>query len=110
MDMGSRCAVNQQAEQFRTTIEAARIHFLLEHVDQREIICGLSSTYVYFQGATRLGDSSWQSRSWRGFNNEQQASIVDDWFEAHFADVGSPEALRDPAFRFIRDNIRAGVN
>ena len=82
----------------------------ISHDSVVDLICGLSSTYGYFQGATRLGDPSWQSRSWRGFNNEQQASIVDDWFEAHFTDVESPEALRDPAFRFIRDNIRSGVN
>ena len=82
----------------------------IAHDSVVDLICGLSSNYAYFSGPTRLGDTSWQSRSWRGFNNEQQASIVDDWFEAFTPALDSPAALRDPAFRFIRDNIRAGVN
>ena len=73
-----------------------------------DLICNLSQNYVYFQG-NRLTDMSWQGRSWSGFNNEQQASIVDDWYGAHFADLDSTDALRDPAFRFIRDNIRTGT-
>jgi hypothetical protein len=73
------------------------------------LICGLSENYEYYQG-DRLTDSSWQSRSWEGFNNEQQASIVDDWYGAHAPDLNSFRALNDPAFRFIRDNIRLGNN
>jgi hypothetical protein len=48
------------------------------------------------------------------FNTEQQASIVDDWF------AGAPGASppippkdetqgENPYFRYIRDNIRAGI-
>jgi hypothetical protein len=55
-------------------------------------------------------DRSWQSRAWNGFNNEQQATIVNEWFRLYSTDLNSFEALNDPAFHFIRDNIRAGVN
>jgi hypothetical protein len=55
-------------------------------------------------------DLSWQSRAWKGFNNEQQASIVNQWFRIYSGDLNSFAALNDPAFRVIRDNIRAGVN
>jgi hypothetical protein len=74
-----------------------------------DVVCNLSENYDYFRG-NRLTDRSWQSRRWSGFNNEQQAHIVDDWYGAHLADLGSPDALKDPAFRFIRDHIRAGIN
>ena len=40
MDIGNRCAIDQQAEQFRTTIVAARIHQVLTPVDQGEIEIG----------------------------------------------------------------------
>jgi hypothetical protein len=74
-----------------------------------DLVCGLSDNYDYYTG-NRLMDLSWQSRSWKGFNNEQQATIVNEWFRIYSADLNSFEALNDPAFRFIRDNIRAGVN
>jgi hypothetical protein len=75
-----------------------------------DLICGLSDNYDYYTG-NRLMDSSWQSRAWNGFNNEQQASIVNEWFRIYSVKgLNSFEALNDPAYRFIRDNIRAGVN
>jgi hypothetical protein len=74
-----------------------------------DLVCGLSDNYDYYTG-TRLMDLSWQSRAWKGFNNEQQASIVNQWFRIYSGDLNSFAALNDPAFRFIRDNIRAGVN
>ena len=60
------------------------------------------------------------------FNNEQQAHMVNDWYGAHvvrdsagmfvFDSQGIPvtdlngfDALNDPAFHFIRDNIRTGT-
>lgn len=81
----------------------------ISHNSIVDLICGLSQNYTYFQG-NRTTDRSWQSRSWNGFNNEQQASIVDDWYEAHLADLNGFDALNDPAYRFIRDNIRTGIN
>jgi hypothetical protein len=72
-----------------------------------DVICGVSDNYNYWTG-TRLGDLSWQSRAWNGFNNEQQASIVNEWFAAHLTDLNSFAALNDPSYRFIRDNIRGG--
>ena len=58
--------------------------------------------------------------------NEQQAHIVDDWYGAHVAvdasgnfrydalgvpitDLNGAAATDDPAFHFIRDNVRTGV-
>lgn len=82
----------------------------ISHNSIVDLVCGLSETYEYHQGSDRLADTAWQSRRWSGFNNEQQAHIVDDWYGAHRADLNAPAALNDPAFRFIRDHIRAGVN
>ena len=82
----------------------------ISHNSIVDLICGLSETYTYFQGTDRIADRSWQSRSWNGFNNEQQAAIVDDWYGAHLADLNGFDALNDPAYRFIRDNIRTGIN
>jgi hypothetical protein len=67
--------------------------------------------------------------SWDWFGLEEQGSIVDEWFKAHYdggplgpdgkpttgraADdygLSSPDALADQAYRFIRDNIRQGRN
>ncbi len=74
-----------------------------------DVICRLSDNYNYYSG-NRLTDRAWQTRAWQGFNNEQQASIVNEWFRLYATDLNSFEALNDPAFRFIRDNIRAGIN
>jgi len=89
------------------------------------VLCGMSSNYDYFTGS-RTSDKSWSGRAWRTFNNEQQAHIVDDWYGAHVVkdamgkyvfdaggvpvtDLNSPDALNDPAYHFIRDNIRTGT-
>lgn len=66
------------------------------------VICNTSGDYAY------AGDSNWASRGWRSFNNEQQAHIVDDWFGNHYTALDSLAALRDPAYRYIRDNILPG--
>jgi hypothetical protein len=75
------------------------------------LICGAgSSNYGYHIGeseAERLTNQQWSQQSWSEFNLEQQAHIVDDWYGAYFLDLNSPGALNDPAFHFIRDNIRA---
>jgi hypothetical protein len=47
---------------------------------------------------------TWSTRGFASFNDEEQASIVDDWFACH-ADLNSLAALGDPALH-IRDNIR----
>lgn len=94
------------------------------------VISGLSDSYSYFDGIDRTVDKSWAGRSFRAFDNEQQAHIVDDWYGAfvrreettegdfHYVldEHGLPityldgaDALNDPAYPFIRDNIRAGV-
>lgn len=77
-----------------------------------DMLCNYADNYVYFSGSDRLLDPSWQGRAWNGFKVEQQANIVDDWFEAHQPTPSEPDklesfgALNDPAFRFIRDDIR----
>ncbi|MCC6317464.1 MAG: hypothetical protein IT361_07180 [Gemmatimonadaceae bacterium] len=81
----------------------------ISHGSIVDMICGLSSNYTYFSGSNRLMDTAWPRRSWGGFNNEQQAAIVDDWYGAHVANLDGFDALNDPAFHFIRDNIRAGI-
>jgi hypothetical protein len=92
------------------------------------VLCGMDSNYDYHVGSTeaeRLSDLSWSGRAWNSFNNEQQAHIVEDWYGAHVAkapdgsyvlssgipvtDLDSAGALRDPAFHFVRDNIRTGT-
>jgi hypothetical protein len=40
VDMGNRCAIDQQAEQFRPTVVAARVHEALALVDQAEVKIG----------------------------------------------------------------------
>jgi hypothetical protein len=88
------------------------------------VLCGMSSNYDYFDSSGRKGDKAWPMRSWGTFNNEQQAHIVDDWYGEHvvtasgkfvFDSKGIPvtdldgfDALNDPAFHFIQDNIRKG--
>jgi len=50
------------------------------------------------------------SEPWDSFGLEEQATIVDRWFAAYHQNLDAPDALRDQAFRFIRDNIRTGRN
>jgi len=50
------------------------------------------------------------SEPWDSFGLEEQATIVDKWFEQHHLNLDGPTALKDQAFRFIRDNIRTGRN
>jgi hypothetical protein len=52
--------------------------------------------------------TEWSRRPWSSFNLEQQAHIVDDWYQAYSSDLNSVVALRDPAFHFISENIRTG--
>jgi hypothetical protein len=82
----------------------------ISHNSIIDVVCGLSDTYTYYMGTNRKGDLSWQGRAWNGFNNEQQATIVNEWYRIYNADLNSFDAINDPAFRFIRDNIRAGIN
>jgi hypothetical protein len=87
------------------------------------VISGLSSNYDYFDARGRNGDTAWPKRDWGTFNNEQQAHIIDDWYGEHVSkdtagnylidsngvpvtDLDGIPALNDPAFHFVRDNIR----
>jgi hypothetical protein len=77
------------------------------------LICQLSDNYTYHNKGSekdRLRDLTWFTRPWSEFNLEQQAHIIDDWYGAHYDDLNSVAALNDPAFRFVRDHIRAKRN
>jgi hypothetical protein len=71
---------------------------------------GIASDYNYHEGPKDTDRTTkselWSNRPWGEFNNEQQAHIVDDWYGANQSDLNGPAATRDPAFHFIRDNIR----
>jgi hypothetical protein len=60
--------------------------------------------------------------SWNEFNLEQQASIVDQWFAGNRGPVGRQSSFEplsehegggpfasNPYWRYVRDNVRAGV-
>ena len=87
------------------------------------VICGMDTNYDYYDSRGRVMDTAWPKRRWKTFNNEQQAHIVDDWYGAHVVkdgagmfvfnaqgipvtDLDGFESLNDPAFHFIRDDIR----
>jgi hypothetical protein len=81
--------------------------------------------YSYYIGNDRKTDTDWL-KSWGDWYVEQQAEIVDDWFGQNTVGwydpkksmpenlakldgmLNSGDALNDPAFHYIRDNIRAG--
>jgi hypothetical protein len=90
------------------------------------VLCGMDSNYDYYDSSGRTADKSWPMRTWGTFNNEQQAHIVNDWYGLHVVtdpagkfvfdaqgipvtDLNGFDALNDPAFHFIRDNIRTGT-
>jgi hypothetical protein len=47
-------------------------------------------------------------RGWGGWNFEQQAVLIDQWYAAFRTQLDSPAALLDWRFRHVRDNIRLG--
>ena len=87
------------------------------------MICGLSSDYDY------RTDGDWPQGPWNGFNNEEQAHIVDDWYgnwgltdpvSPHalyvldsagvpITDLDGPYAVSLPGFHFITENVRTGL-
>lgn len=83
----------------------------LTHNSLVHVVCNISKDYDYFDTTIgRKADTSWHGRSWGGFKNEEQASIVDDWYGIYRGRLDSFEALNDPAFRFVRDHIWAEIN
>lgn len=89
------------------------------------VMFDMSEDYEYTPGlsAARLVETEWQRARWDSFNLEEQAHIVDDWYEAalrraagareptpsdvHRVAFDDIAAWDDPAFRFVRDHIRA---
>ncbi|RYZ61048.1 MAG: hypothetical protein EOO14_06040 [Chitinophagaceae bacterium] len=73
------------------------------------LICDsiLHRDYSY-RDENNLSNTDWSRRSWSSFNLEQQAHIIDDWFQVYSADLNSVLALNDPAFHFITENVRTG--
>lgn len=47
-------------------------------------------------------------RNWNEYNVEQQASIVEDWFDPDVKKGGGNQSASDPRYPYISDNIRAG--
>jgi hypothetical protein len=88
----------------------------IQHRSFTGLVCNSGGTYDY--GGRQPGESgapaagprtgSWSTRSWDDFGDEQQAHLVDDWFGIFASDVATPAATADPAYHFIRDNIRQG--
>lgn len=87
----------------------------IQHRSFTGLVCGASGTYDY--GGHEAGDidapadprsGTWSTRSWDDFGDEQQAHLVDDWFGLYAFDLVTSAATSDPAFHFIRDNIRKG--
>jgi hypothetical protein len=88
----------------------------IQHRSFSGLVCNAAGTYDY--GGRQPGESgappggprsgTWSSRPWDDFGDEQQAHLVDDWFGMYNSDVASPVATADPAFHYIRDNIRQG--
>jgi len=68
------------------------------------VICDISKTYDY-----STGDANWDSRGWHSFTAEQQAHIVDDWYGRNYLQLDSPQAFKDKAYHYIRDNILKGI-
>lgn len=88
----------------------------IQHRSFTGLVCNASGTYDYGgYETTDKGDHSkdarngtWSTRSWDDFGDEQQAHLVDDWFGIYHTDLATPAAVDDPAYHYIRDNIRAG--
>ncbi|HKE97698.1 MAG TPA: hypothetical protein VKG45_02030 [Actinomycetes bacterium] len=49
-----------------------------------------------------------EERRWRGWGIEQQATLIDNWYELFHDQLDSPAALLDWRFRYVRDNLRLG--
>ncbi|MBC7910899.1 MAG: hypothetical protein H7Y30_10395, partial [Pyrinomonadaceae bacterium] len=47
-------------------------------------------------------------RNWNEYNVEQQASIVEDWFNPNVKKGGGNQSVSDPRYPYITENIRAG--
>lgn len=47
-------------------------------------------------------------RNWNEYNVEQQASIVEDWFDPDVKNGGGNQSVSDPRYPYISENIRAG--
>lgn len=90
----------------------------IQHRSFTGLVCNSGGTYDY--GGHETGDTkpptdiavarsgTWSGRPWDDFGDEQQAHLVDDWFGQFAPDLARPDATADPAFHFIRDNIRQG--
>jgi hypothetical protein len=74
------------------------------------LACQAGGTYDYGGQETVEGRAgTWSTRPWDDFGDEQQAHLVDDWFGYFAPNLASTAATADPAYHFVRDNIRAGI-
>ena len=77
---------------------------------------GLMCNAVVAAADKQVGQSVYQygppGPDWGDFGTEQQGAIVDQWFAGTSTPVvpyRTPQDIRDPYFRYIRDNIQKGV-
>jgi len=56
----------------------------------------------------RTYDAPLDGRDWSDYGPEQQAQLVQEWYTKYQFDLNSKEAINDPAFRYIQNNIRLG--
>lgn len=89
----------------------------IQHRSFTGLVCNAGGTYDYGGHETTDTDAdhnkdartgTWSTRDWDNFGDEQQAHLVDDWFGIYDTDVAAPAATADPAYHYIRDNIRKG--
>jgi hypothetical protein len=60
------------------------------------------------KGETAAYTYTLDGRAWSGYGAEQQAQIVEQWYSTYANNLDSEQALQDPRFPYIQNNIRLG--
>jgi hypothetical protein len=86
-------------------------------IQTKSFIPGVLCKAVFETGSYNFGPAG---RPWSDFGLEQQAAIVDKWFgkyagswnttEDVIANLSLQQAMQDPYFGYIANNIRLGQN
>lgn len=84
-------------------------------IHHKKFVPGWVCSGLIGQAQNTFGDSAYKygppgspSSSWSSFNLEQQGAIVDQWFGGTRASGQTAMDAKDPYFRYVRDNVRAG--
>lgn len=83
---------------------------------QEFVVDGVAARFQeLFQGRHKTYDPGPIGKPWDAYHLEQQAEIVEQWFETHYKKsfgeeqgLASKAATTDPRFRYIVENIRTG--